>query len=1685
MSLVKQLTSDLTILSTDSKRKYAAIRAASDKSLSILKSFPIHSSIDQEGVVTSIQTHPEFIDPFILSCQSKNSKLITVSLSALSRLVLSHALPYVKLDEVISALQDATHSSTDIQLKILQILPSLFEIYAMEINDKSLSNLLYVCTLLQNSTKTPSIINTAQATFSQLMNTVFEKVSRESVQIREDDIDSSPRYTVAIDDDKTVKVYLCAYDARRVFNDLCTLIEHHKPSFLKTNYMTEDDGFEMLESIIQNNQQVLLSHVELAYLLRVRVAPILLRFISSCNDFTLMVRVSRVAYLMISKVLDITKIESEVTLSLLTHLISKESQTPVWKKIFCLEIYSSLTKDFRLAEKMFNEYDNNKEEERRTVLSDFLVACLEIMNDSRSKLNTGDIVQPPPSQRNGHNQNDNSSGAQYTSLSITQGSALSTPSTVSQLTNQDPTIFSLQKSTAKQKYMDSIDKPDPPEVSSTYDISLICQSITHICDGIYRRSIEIAKSHNALHSYSSDSGIPFLSDELLKGESSKDIHAAYASIYSFTENNWMTLQSTIEIILHSTLDDETFSQMARSLQKLCRASGILSVENAKDSILKVFAGLTINLTGKLGYQNKVVSFGESIAGTISSAIGQAVSNMSHNSSRPSTDTVNRHSIGSIEKMYSRNINSRQTICFRALINLSISLGEILEDSWNTVMITLQWVSYYIDGPSGFSVKDVPPISPFLDNNDLSLISASLEKFMTGLDGQPPDVFMNICKSLIHLSDSILYVSAESDNQFGRMPVCADGVMMPCIYNKQFYMNRLSDICEVNPLKFLIKRTDCWKLVNSFYTRLSCDRSIDDETRPLLSRNFDTIVKAVAVAGFGDESADTEDELKKVRSVTEMEVLTALNSYLTKISNLPIPSELLVMNQEIQMVLQVLNTLKIIIDRFGNKIRDEWVVVTSMLNFPFEIINRANSDMIQESTTKAMIISLLRSSFETLKVILDEILQSIPSKQIQAIIDTLYNFVCQQYELNISFNASSYFWLISDYLKEKLDSHQPDESRSSTLIESSISSEEKLVEAVTTGFSEIESNHLDYYRCLWLYLLLKLGNTTGDQRAQVRNGSIITFFNVVDSYADENPSWLLIYKIVLEPVILQILPATSVHVSSRTVQKEWIKTLTDVANGLTKLFTQYLCQFSDKEDELSHQIMFWNGYTDYMSKLAGLDPSWISLNTRIFENFNSVLDVFESGNLRSSVPVDVVEGLYNFWVNVKIVYSLTDDTFYEDSLCSFASAFPALFRLVQSVQTIPKFERMLMQLNTCIRFPVLIASRKDDERCNKIQCVVLDDLEPMSFSDYRYNSLLIQQLASIVTLPFSTKDLIESKLGAKGVRIPSFKAASYRAIGLLKKRLDDITDPLPYLNDRSILKIFDLLLEPCQLKSDERIAIKNGYIWMESVEILCNLSYKVCDYVIFSGARSDIKEDVERKIWPKILEVFKTCFIAAGQHQSSEEDFDCKVYNGLKEKLVTLIRSESNSAHGLDADAFIKTICESSFLYQLNEVDCEILLISGSSKNIPKSITTNRVNRPFGSTLPTRPVSRLKIAKLCLKDLIALSVPGDGNLYSVSFDYFTARCAFSLDKYLSDQQLLNGKPVPRVQQTEIKILLEGLLQVLEASDKYSIESSQFVHSRLSILYPVLVGMIGASSKVIGLQDRLVSVFRELGKYETAK
>ncbi|KAJ3225645.1 hypothetical protein HK099_006478 [Clydaea vesicula] len=428
--LANFLQTELLNLSNEAKKKYPEIKEASERLLYILRALKDRGSNSLPGVdVVAIELSKtaDVVKPFILACETKQVKLVTIAVSCLQKLISHHAVPENSIPLVLQTLE-IVNNQVDMQLKILQTVLPLLTHYEIVHND-ILADALYLCFRLQDS-KNPIVQNTAAATIRQLVIHVFEKVVLENLK------DGNP-------DEKSDHLSPCAKDAYLLFLDLFILTSGEAPEFLKKVNLSKSAGLELIESVLTNHYKLFKTHPKLLQLLKEKVCPLIIRSFSEKNDFLMAVRLMRVVQKIIKHFHDVLHMEGEIFLSLLSKLMEPD-HAPFWQRIIVVEIYRDICNEIDLIRSIFKNFD----------MKDHSTRIIQDMVSSFSKI----IVSEKSSLLVVNNLENNAQG-EYFALSVTTSSV-------------------------KMQSIDQLDKNEPPAVPETYLIYLALTALTNLIDGL-------------------------------------------------------------------------------------------------------------------------------------------------------------------------------------------------------------------------------------------------------------------------------------------------------------------------------------------------------------------------------------------------------------------------------------------------------------------------------------------------------------------------------------------------------------------------------------------------------------------------------------------------------------------------------------------------------------------------------------------------------------------------------------------------------------------------------------------------------------------------------------------------------------------------------------------------------------------------------------------------------------------------------------------------------------------------------------------------------------------------------------------------------------------------------------------------------------------------------------------------
>lgn len=1624
-TLHKQLDLELHNLASESKRRNSQVKQACDKSIKILKT--VHNSKE-------LIRHPDFVLPFILACSSRSAKLTSIAIQCLQLLSSMECIPNERLSEVLDGFIEATHLAAEIQLKILQVVPIFFKTYARYIHDTLVSKLLQCCSnLFQLANKSVMVTSAASAAMQQLVDEIFERLSYDWSKI----IDTSDphgihsleeleefqdNHFVLANNNDTIKVNAYRYDANRVFANLISLMD------ISSNHNETDSGEKILN----------LKEMPMDYGLEILESILK-------NNKTAFLEYPDLQFLLRIKAIPL----------LLRCITSPKNFSVAVRSYRCIKLL------------LRKEYLSILELELEVVLSLLIhvmttdskspswqrVLSLELFNDVSNDFELIEKV---------YLMYDNSTEKKsiVATLLIECINVLRSDDFVSILGHSeiiekmDMPIISNDSSVAKTPFIQLLDKAHAPSTNITY----IAWLILSLTDKFSEQLSELALKTSSKNS----------EDEI---KANQETILVYEGIFeSLYELNYMFLYAT-------SIDSHLFHNLVRSFQKLAHGAGVLFLLPKLNKCLDVFSKSIVNNV----YIEPPTDVREDIP---IEQENDKVSNETEVEDEKTVSSTNKPS--ERQELHSRIFNSRHVSLFRALVSLSISLGANFDKtSWKHTFSTWQWVSYYIYGPSidfmeSYYSQDVPS-APALSKNDINSIEVGILKLFENTLAYPTASFKALLQSLIESSDETV------TNSTNYHPLDITGEIVSCVYNKGFYITQLGEIASYNTTRFLTnnKGKDCWDMIVSYFIKLIADRNVTSTSlRQYLARVFNDIIK-----GATEEVGSIEDGDVRSSKFSSLEklIISAIMNCISGLSQLPATKEDIyqgVITTDADIILQLLSTVKGILNEFGDMLTTSWLVIFQIINAPFDFwsnkITLINSEDNEDSSLLSALsqrrMEMIQASYDVFKLISDDFLQTLPLETIKYVIDTLINYVNQDMNLNISFSSISQFWLISDYLRVQFK--EEFRGKVSDNFEDRVNSGD-LMEIITSK----ETGLVDFYNGLWVYLLESLIECSKDKRLEVKNGAIQTFFRIIDSHSNYLPSWKLIYSVVLKPLL------TIKHLDGNFA--EYIDFYDIAISGLVTLYPIHFSNFDSEDAQINTDA--WITFYGTLQKLFGSQSSGVK-----FVAITNYKRLLQSLLELSNVPDEILNKSHQLWINYNIVYSDSPEQKNANSKSEYdcvyelISTFPFVYQLATKYDKLSfEFvENSLSLFNAASRYPLLPPYSKDSVKASTLQASVLNGLK--EFDNEQSNEvefLILFQLSAMATLMFDTREKIMTKLAPKLSkanlsRVPTFEAISYRASVVLCERLNFIENiEIPSSKEKLILKILKNLVDVIIKKPLISLPKEDDTpMWVLTSNSLSKLSKKLFVPQILSSFS------------PSFCSEFQSLFVNACcipiQRVSSEidcktEESDILKYNNFKEILL-----KKEVIHFIDKDildSFISTVWDASFSYQLDEIETSFMSQSNDLEDIIKSLSNFEFSQIFGSTVESQFCTKNKCAQLCLSDLIKfLLLPGDEYklLKDLTVPFLTLRIALVLRRYIADESLIGRAPIPKARRIELLTLLKGLCEILDAilaskdTTRYKIETENILQ-----LYPLILKTIPVAHKVNELQDIVLQLSLRFAKLDS--
>ncbi|KAF9887806.1 hypothetical protein FE257_009612 [Aspergillus nanangensis] len=1632
------LQAELLNLIQESKRKHSDLRNAAEESLNELKGLP---STSESQIAADLVRKPKFVEPFILACHTRHAKIAGIGVICLQRLVASRALPSERLKDILDGLKETTNLSLDVQLKILQSLPSLLQYYSNDLGGDLLVSTFEICATLQAS-KTIALSSTAAATLQQLVVSTFERVLVED----QAPLNSKPTTTVNVEG-SSLQIGYFAYDALRVLDDLCRLVDGEQLKFLRIKQLSPTFTLELIESVLINSGRLFVGHAELTQVLRTRLMPMIVRFLSERHNFAQTIRVSRILLVLLKRHMSLVPAECEMALVLLTHLLEPDGTSP-WKRVLCMEVFRGLYAEpglIRLIYSLFDGVDG-----RKNILKDHMASLVRLASEKPALIGISNRSTVPVKAEHSRSITEDQITLEAGGVAGVIGTSVSSSETT-------VAGISSQWSVVRTPYMESLDKTDPPVPPDTYIYSLVLNCISSFAEGIAKFILPLTvpdskqKRRSRIISPDQESDVARLSQDIqkadfFKGSQKQNVKrfpmplnplqleshpqlAAVKSCAGIIENCWPAILAACSTFLYASLDDDFYHNLVRSFQKLAHVAGLLRLSTPRDAFLTTLGKAT--MPSDAGGVRHMSSATSSIQQAHAAEERRKGIEPSHVSS-PITD-----SSGQVLDAPSLSLSTRNLLCLRALLNLGIALGPTLDKpAWSIILGTLQDTDLVIGTSStkpnvtlsssaeASSGSDAPKVNL---GNEIVAVQTASTKLLENTRDYPSEAFQELLTALLDLSGT----AVESTQQGS--PEKVAGHSQPARRSSRMRNNtrRVSltmgkNKVQEEELRFVLEKAN--ELANANLERLSSltesdshawelltDRLIssaaDGETSQNLRLRAGEILNDLVFQTM--KQLDSDDEsTRNARQMRNLQTMKAQVKLLYDLNSCPLgsPSGPIVEVHE-----QSLETLKNVLEQYAEGFVDGWTLVFDLISMVFGDSPPKKAEGRSPGKRFKNLLAdsprLIRISYKSLQLIASDFISLLPPPCRLNLVDSFSKFALQQQDFNISLTTTSSFWNVSDFLQSQIKRFSVESH-----VDVSVS-EETLSKLAVDNDPSISRN------ALWLLLLLRIADITTDKRSEIRNCAVHTLLRIFDAYGQQLASEA--WRLCLNRVLFQMMEEIGdelryVKGEERSTDsdelKQWVETTVVTVRGTSDLVTNFFEPISlDSGFDQS-----WRRLLEYFQQLVNL--CLLELSEAVFSSLSKIL-------LRVQIPNGLskqsLQSAWSLWMNghPSDREDLLDlDRPNQDAAVAYLNTFQQIYRVYRDDLTETHVEKVLEHMRFTAWNSISPRYTLDIDRPSSVQALIIDCMKMICADKDDSQAAILACLADFVDSPLAKWS------PGSDPRKPTYVAFSKSAIDLLRWYITDFGIKRDVFSNGSLATVLMHLANPITKRYEWPGKDREPHIWRKSTTASLDILQVAIPYVEKHYEKPN-EQEISR-FWECVVGIASGIVSAQGYRSVpiskatilADETFDVTAFHRLKTLIIPAL-----GASTIPDDArrdFACSLLRSSFIYLPQRFDLP------ATSLVDEPLRGLYDVRP-GRTFDPPPTSRTKMAYAAMDTLFELasapssiaeqqggtsSLSTTGTAARVSLarsisPYLILRCAVSLKGYIADQPLRGLMPQP--------------------------------------------------------------------------
>lgn len=964
------------------------------------------------------------MQPFILACGTRNAKFAGSAVICLQRLIIANALPREALEDVLGALRECSTLALDIQLKVLQALPSLLQNYSSSLTGSLLATAFQVCFLLYGS-KTAVVSHTAAAALQQLVNSTFEKAAAD---------EQAPWNSTPVEvpiEDGSATIWGSSLDAHNLLQDICLLTEGQKAKQFPAASLTQNFGLELLESILTNHVEIVTAHPEQIHVLHVHLMPLVIKILSDKMAFALTVRAMRLLQLVLRRLLFALASDCETALSLLNHMLDPDAAT-LWKRALCLEVFRSLHSEPALMRSLYSHFD--EADEKRNIIRDHLGGLVRLASEKPAIIGLGQQSSVPVVQVDDSGEQ---AAMQAGGLVGSIGASVTT-------TDINSPGISSRWSLIRTPCVDMLDKLEAPSLPATYIYSLALNCITSFSEGLARFMLPFTvpseskskRRHTRtldaeMREDSTDTERPYQEGRpKIQSQPARKVpinplglkdHVLYRQILTsahMVDQCWPALLAVSSTYLNATMDSEHYHALIRAFQKFTQIAGLLDLVTPRDAFLTTLGKHAVpSNTASQNFRPMASTDQNDSEEKESSTQQDDLDNPT-----PIKPPLKRQSTLPIAVP---TMNTRHLLCLRALLNLGIALGPVLHKAWSIILEALQQADLVISLSGPAQIKQpglgrrkpevTQPIEDIDGVEDLSLEITAAEtaasRMFESTSELPNDAFLEHLQCICALlradtpepepgSPNGMLSSGFGPRRHQKLRSISGITAEASAPDREslFLLEKLGVVIQnnVNRLSQHDTTDSGWDLLLNKLVNTFSSHSATSEVRIRAASCFNQMVILTATSETS-QSLTSQDSIRARSFEALLKEIRAVHGPASFSSRASIQCE-----QDIHA--HALDASRSILEHCGDSLELGWTSVFSIVNSIFDSKTSRTHDRSRSA-------KLVHSSFGSLQLICSDFLGSVPPSSLLQLLDTLFAFSDQEQELNISLTVGEWYLVL--------------------------------------------------------------------------------------------------------------------------------------------------------------------------------------------------------------------------------------------------------------------------------------------------------------------------------------------------------------------------------------------------------------------------------------------------------------------------------------------------------------------------------------------------------------------------------------------------------------------------------------------------------------------------------------------------